>query len=86
MNDNSTNIKQMNLTQSQIDFLTAIKKGIEKGDIKAIASTTGFTREYVGKVLSPTVSNYNEKIITEAVKIIEQRGKKRKRVLDALPI
>lgn len=76
----------MELKASQVKVLQAVNKGIEKGDITTIAKNVGFTRVYVSMVLNPFTGNYNEKIITEAVKIIEQREKKRKRVLDALPI
>ncbi len=47
-----------------------------KGDIKAIAETTGYSREYVGRVLNPVHPVQNAAIVSEAFRIIDKRNNK----------
>lgn len=75
----------MNLSQSQIDLLTAIQAKIRRGDITELAKNTGFTREYVGMVLSPTNSDYyNEVIVGAAARMIELREQNTNKLLKKL--
>lgn len=52
-----------------------IKKELLRGDLKTIGAKTGFHRNYVGEVLSGKISltEYNYKIISAALEIIEER-------------
>lgn len=74
----------MNLTNTQIELLSTIQSKIARGDIKEISENTGFTREYVGKVLNPFSGTYNESIVNEAVKIIGNREQNTNKMLKKL--
>ena len=63
----------MNTKQAHKKLLKEIQTRLVYGDIQAIADATGFSREYVGKVLNPNTDRKNKVIVDEAVKIIEQR-------------
>ena len=74
----------MNLSINQKELLQRIQDGLIKGDIKTIAHTTGLTREYVSKVLSPFSGTYNEIIVKEAVSLIAIRNQNTQNHLNQL--
>lgn len=74
----------MNLTNNQIQILTSIKAKLVWGDLKAIAEKVGMTDVYVGKVLNPETNSYNEDIVNEAVKLITERERNQKQILNKL--
>jgi len=74
----------MNLTNTQKELLSTIQSKIARGDIKEISENTGFTREYVGKVLNPLSDTYNESIVNEAVRIIGMREQNTNKMLKKL--
>lgn len=76
----------MILSSTQIELLQSIRNRLIRGDIGEIASSVGMTREYVGKVLSPSSDTYNEEIISEAVKIIERREQDTKKLLKKVAV
>ena len=50
-----------------------IRKDLRHGDLVNIAQLTGFSYEYVKKVLNPDDKRYNDKIIEVAQKVIDMR-------------
>lgn len=66
--------------------LEKIQNSIIRGDIKKISKNTGFTRQYVGEVLSTQSATYNEIIVNEAVKVIELRKQNTKKILKKLTL
>ena len=77
---------KMELSNSQKLLLQGINKNLEKGDIRNIASSTGFTREYVGKVLNPSIGNYNEEVVNAAIALISKRVQGRKEQLQTITV
>lgn len=71
----------MNLTNDQTEVLQRINNKLVKGDIRDISKTTGFTRVYVSKVLSPNRDAYNADIVNVAVDIIATRDQLTKNLL-----
>lgn len=74
----------MNLNETQIELLTTIQKNLRRKDINTIAQNTGLSREYVSRVLSPFRDDFNEDIVSEAVKIISAREQNTKTLLKKL--
>lgn len=72
--------------QTNILVLERIQSKIIRGDIKLIAESTGFTRQYVGEVLSTQSTTYNEFIVNEAVKVIGLREQNTKKNLKKLSV
>lgn len=73
------------MNQNRIELLQRINRLLVRGDIKGIAETTGFSRDYVGRVLSPFSNTFNEKVVSEAVKIVRIREQNTKKILETLP-
>lgn len=71
----------MNTLQTQTEVLEVIQKNLRYGDIKIIARRAGYSVEYTGMVLSVVHSAYNDKIVGEAVKLIEERQQDNKNLL-----
>lgn len=75
----------MDNANSQIELLTLIQKNLRRGDITKIAKNSGFSKDWVSKVLSLNNNgNYNDAIIAEAVKIIEPRIKNTEKLIKKL--
>jgi hypothetical protein len=60
-------------TQIEQEILEQIQKSLRQGDIKAISKSSGFSRGYVGRALSPSQSAFHENIVEAAIKIITAR-------------
>ena len=63
----------MKLTKTQIELLEGIQSNLRRGDISRIAKNIGLTREYVGMVLNPGSTIFNESVIAAAVELIAFR-------------
>lgn len=74
----------MKPNENQIELLMAIQRRLKYGDIKAIAEVVDFSREYVGKVLSPTSTEFHEDIVSAAVEIIAAREQNTKNLLQKI--
>lgn len=59
--------------QTNIKVLDLIQSKLKRGDIQKIAEVTGYTRQFVGMVLSLNTDTYNIAVVDEAVRIIESR-------------
>ena len=60
--------------QSRINLLKELRRHLEYGDNKAIAKRTGFHDVYVSMCLSLNNDAYNEQIVDEAIKLINERN------------
>ncbi len=61
------------MTKLEQELLKTISGQLRWGDIKTIAETTGYTREYVGMVLNGERDLYNQTIVDAAVNLISGR-------------
>lgn len=52
--------------------LNKLKKFLQHGDITKISQKTGFSVNYVSRVLNPEDKRVNKKIIQEAIRIAER--------------
>lgn len=64
MNQKVININKIDLLQ--------LKRHLNTGDIKRIAEKTGYSHNYVSRVLNPHDKRMNKKIITQALKIASE--------------
>lgn len=71
----------MSLTETQITILNGIQSKLIRGDIRDIAKATKKTRAYVSRVLSVSTDRWNIDIVSEAVRIIDQRAQGTKKLL-----
>lgn len=85
MNNSKTNIAKTHLSDEQIAVLNRINMRLERGDITKISKAADFTKEYVGKVLNPFTSTYNDDIINTAIELISEREQTRKENFEKLP-
>jgi len=74
----------MKMDDKEIAIIKAIQEKLRQGDIKAIAETVGFSREYVGKCLNTTYDFYNQDIVDVALQVIQKREEHTAKVLEAL--
>ena len=74
----------MTLTNIQKKILKKVKVKIAYGDYTVISQTTGFSKEHICRVLSPLNDTYNESIVNEAVRIISEREKATKELLQKI--
>lgn len=89
LNNNKTQYKikliKMDSKDTRIELKERIQKKLQRGDVVAIAKTTGYSEVYVSRVLNPDIKDvFNDSIIDEAVKIIEEREVKRQGNLERL--
>jgi len=76
----------MALSKTELDLLTALQDELERGDMSDIAENLGISRQHVSYALSVSNDFYNEKIVEEAVRIINKRKAKSERMLQSLKI
>lgn len=72
------------LSQTQKEILEAIQKGLVRGDIGKIAKKTKHSTVWVSNVLSVNTEAYNQKIVDEAVSLIEKRKQDTKKAFKKL--
>lgn len=72
------------LNDTQKELLGMIQSKLRRGDILSISLKTGYSREYVSRVLSPTVEYFNENIVGHATKLIAAREQNTKKQLEKL--
>lgn len=71
----------MNLTSTEKELLTGIQARLRQGDIKSISEKTGFSREYVSRVLSVNHDVFDKDIVETAVEIINKRQQDTEKLL-----
>lgn len=74
----------MRLSETQLELLGKIQSKIRRGDITVIAKKTGFSKRYVGMVLSASSEDFNQDIINEMVEIISTRQQNTKNNLEKI--
>jgi hypothetical protein len=74
----------MELSKTQTEILEAIRRKMQRGDIRDISTMTKFTREYVGKCLNSDADFFNQTIVEAAIKIISDREQKATQLLKSL--
>ena len=66
---------------NKADRIVHIRKHLRHGDYLRVATATGFSREYVSKVLAAWSDKWNEAIVCYAEKLIESRKEKEEKQL-----
>jgi len=69
------------MTKLEAELVSKISNNLKSGDIKKVAQKSGYTREYVGKALSPSNEIYNQSIVDSAIEVINERESKVKESL-----
>lgn len=66
-------MKKHTLLPEREKLLEKINKHLIRGDKGMLAEQTGFSLQYVRKVLSPSFPQYSLRVIDEALKLAEKR-------------
>lgn len=77
-------VNNMKIQESQKQVLKIIQKKLMWGDISKIAAVTNKSKQYVSTVLSISTDNYDEAIISAAIRVIEKRDQTTKKNLQKL--
>lgn len=64
----------MSMERSTINLLKKLRGELRHGDNSIIAERTGFTPTYVGMCLNPNTHFYNDAIVNEAIKLVEENA------------
>lgn len=68
-------MKNQHIVSERNEILARIKKHLTRGDLGLLAVETGFTKQYVRKVLSPSFATWNLHIIDAALNLANRRQK-----------
>lgn len=72
------------MTTAQSIIVKRLRGELRHGDISLVAARVGMTRQYVGRCLNPTSGVYNQGIVDEALRLIQERKLRDEAVLNQL--